>query len=106
MKAKGLSKAVTAGIGARIRTVRLHLDRGHVQFAALVGVGAETVEAWESGEGFGRDDLVAISDTTGASLPWMISGLSSHQLDVIRRSAVALRGLSVDLRPLCAPVSN
>ncbi len=82
------STATTLGMGARIRSVRFRLDRSEEQFASLVGVRPEAVEAWEAGHGVKREDLVRIADKTGASLHWLISGLSPLQIEAIRIEAM------------------
>jgi transcriptional regulator with XRE-family HTH domain len=82
-------------VAGRIKTLRYRFDRTQEQFASLVGVLPETVTAWELGEGIVLDQLVRIADRTGASLDWLISGLSPERLEFIRgeatRSAVRLR---------------
>lgn len=64
------------------------MDRTQAQFASFIGVPFQTLEAWELGEGIGRNDLALIADRTGASLHWLISGLSPTQIEAIRNEAV------------------
>ena len=82
------STATMLGMAARIKSLRFRLDRSQAQFAALVGVPSRTVEVWELGEGIGRNDLVLIADRTGASLHWLISGMSPSQIEAFRAEAV------------------
>lgn len=91
--AGGLSRAAAIGVADRIQSLRLRLDRTRGGFASLLGVPAETVETWESGRDIGRDDLVLISDRTGASLHWLIAGLTPERVEAIRvlaRAAVSV----------------
>jgi len=109
MYGPGESKAsratmVLLGVAGRIKSLRYRFDRTQEQFSSLVGVAPETVAAWELGEGVVLDHLVRVADRTGASLDWLISGLSPERLECIRgeamRSAVRLRagGRTIDGR--------
>ena len=79
--------ATMLGIAGRVRSLRFRFDRSPAQFAALVCVAPETVCAWERGDEIERDALVRIADMTGASLHWLISGLSPARIEAIRDEA-------------------
>ena len=83
-----LSRTAALGVADRIRSLRLRLDRSPEQFASLLGVSQKTIEAWELGRGIERDDLVLVADRTGASLHWLIAGLTLARVEAIRVRAV------------------
>lgn len=83
-----ISGTAALGVADRIRSLRLHLDRSPEQFASFLGVSPETIEAWELGRGIERDDLVLVADKTGASLYWLIAGLTPERLEAIRVRAI------------------
>jgi transcriptional regulator with XRE-family HTH domain len=60
-------------IGKRIRLLRDSVpDRTQADFARLLGVSRGAVGNWELGQGIKRENLVLVSQKTGASLDWLM----------------------------------
>ena len=60
-------------IGKRIRLLRESVpDRTQADFARLLGVSRGAVGNWELGQGIKRENLVLVSQKTGASLDWLM----------------------------------
>ena len=74
-------------IGDRIKSLRFRFDRTPKQFASLLGVSRERLEAWERGESVEHGVLNLISEKTGASLHWLIAGFTPYQVGTIHLQA-------------------
>ena len=62
-------------VGARIEAARVATDIDRATLGARLGVDAETVADWESGETAPRSNqLVAIAGVLGVSPPWLMIG--------------------------------
>jgi transcriptional regulator with XRE-family HTH domain len=60
-------------IGKRIRLLREYVPgRTQADFARLLGVSRGAVGNWELGQGIKRENLVLVSQKTGASLDWLM----------------------------------
>ena len=87
--AGGLSRETMAGVGARIKSLRLRLDRSEQSFAALLEVEPDLVRLWERGEDIDRDALILIASSTDTEMEWLVAGLTPPEVEAIRRAAVA-----------------
>ena len=76
----GLTEETASGIGERIYSVRLRLDRSVPGFAAMLGVSADVVAGWEAGRGVDREALTLIAASTDTAMEWLIAGLSPEQV--------------------------
>ena len=83
----GISRATMLGIGERIKSLRFRFDRTVKEFASLLAVSPEAVEAWERGEAIEHRVINLISDKTGTSSHWLIAGLTPYQVDIIHQEA-------------------
>ena len=60
-------------IGKRIKLLRESIPgRTQADFARLLGVSRGAVGNWELGQGIKRENLVLVSQKTGASLDWLM----------------------------------
>jgi transcriptional regulator with XRE-family HTH domain len=60
-------------IGKRIKLLRESVPgRTQAEFARLLGVSRGAVGNWELGQGIKRENLVLVSQKTGASLDWLM----------------------------------
>ena len=82
-----MSERTMAGIGERIRSLRLRMDRSEQSFAALIGVEPEVVRAWEQGRAIDRDALLLIAAATDAQMEWLIAGLTPTEVEAVRAAA-------------------
>ena len=112
----GLPTATMLSIGGRIESLRFRFDRSVKQFALLLEVSPETVESWERGEAIESSVINLIADKTGASLHWLIAGLTAYQVENIHRKAARSmthqcgrwrwRCTSAEIETACAPAAS
>jgi len=85
----GLSRSAMSDVGARIRGVRLHMDRSQQSFATFLGVAPETVARWESGQRLDRQALNLVADMTDTRIEWLIAGLAPARVAAIGAAVLA-----------------
>ncbi len=86
-----ISRKTATGVGDRIRSLRLRLDRSEQSFAALLGVPPETVRQWEQGQNLDRESLILIAAATDTAMEWLIAGLTPVEVGRIRKAASSSR---------------